>query len=141
MGTQLAVLLTGVLAAGGPDGGPQVVAAPLPPAILQSVLGCWQQGGERFEIHRTLEGGAQIVRTLAPTDASFDPDYARRAALPQELMYDPTDGSLAFQAAGRIHALLFIFKVTPKGLDGYWASNHGKGYAPTGSTSTLIHCR
>ncbi len=126
---------------GGREAGSKVITAPLPATVLDSVLGCWQLGGsERFTITRTADGGAHVVGTVLGDDARTSPDYARRAAIPSDLMHNPSDGTFAFTTASRIHALMFMFTVTPKGLDGSWYSNHGTGYAWTGSNATLTRC-
>ena len=129
---------------GEPKGATPVIRAPLPSDLLRSVLGCWRlEDREQWTITRTAEGGAEVVRTLLhPESAGGGPDFLARAATPTALMYDEARSTLAFTTAGPVHALLFAFTVTPKGLEGSWASSRapGKGYEPTGETATLTRC-
>jgi hypothetical protein len=129
---------------GGKNGGGAVVKAPLPDVVLAGVLGCWDlEDRERWTITRTAEGGARVARALTTREgAGGDPDYARRAAIPADLLYDPSQLTLAFTTAGPIHALLFVFTVGPRGLEGRWATSHapGAGYHWTGDSATLTRC-
>jgi hypothetical protein len=122
--------------AGGEPGA--AITVGIPDGVLQPVLGCWQLADrERWTIARAPGGGARVTRV--PLDA--------QAPMPRpetsELMYDPGQPAFAFSAAGRIHALLFVFTVGPAELDGRWASSHapGTGYAWTGNGATLARCR
>jgi hypothetical protein len=64
------------------------------------------------------------VRRLLASNQIVSGDYAARAAIPSDILYDPSNGSLAFSTAGPVHALLFVFTTTPLALEGSWASSH-----------------
>jgi hypothetical protein len=114
----------------------------LPEQLLRSTLGCWRLGDqEEWTITRTEAGGARVVRRLLAV-AEHDTSYARRAAIPSNISYDPGGGTLVFSTAGPEHALLFVFTVGPAGLTGSWASSHAPGaeYHLTGGSVTLRPC-
>jgi hypothetical protein len=134
---------------GGANGGGPIAAgdaagvrAPLPEELLHSLLGCWRLGDqEEWTITRTKEGGARVARRLLDANAG-DTGYARRAAIPSDISYDPRSGSLVFSTAGPQHALRFIFTAGPAELTGSWASSRAPGaaYHLTGSSVTLRPC-
>jgi hypothetical protein len=64
--------------------------------------------------------------------------YSERAAVPCEIMYDAAEGTLAFSTAGPVHALLFVFKPTERGLEGSWASSHAPGEKYTVSATGVL---
>jgi hypothetical protein len=133
---------------GGASGGAPIavgaaaVQASLPEELLRSILGCWRLGDqEQWMITRAKEGGVRVVRHLLAVSAG-DTDYARRAAIPSNVSYDPGSGTLVFSTAGPQHALRFVFSAGPAGLTGNWASSHapGSGYHLTGGGVTLRPC-
>ena len=129
----------GDAALSGSDGA--VVHAPLPEELLRSMVGCWRLGAEEeWTISRTEPGGARVTRRLLGAEANSE--YARRAAAPSDILYDPRQRTLAFSSAGPRHALLFVFSVGAAGLTGSWASSHapGEGYHLTGVSVTLRRC-
>ena len=119
-------------------------AAPgaVPEDLRRSILGCWRLGDrEEWTITDAEAGGARVVRRLLAS-AENDASYARRAATPANISYDPKGRAFAFSTAGPQHALLFVFTAGPDGLSGSWASSRapGAGYHPTGSSVTLRPC-
>lgn len=120
---------------------PGVVSAPLPEELLGSIVGCWRlDDQEQWTISRTEQGGARVTRRVLT--AAANSEFARRAATPSRVMYDPKQRTFAFSTAGPRHAALFVFKAGPAGLTGSWASSRapGEGYHLTGSNSTLRRC-
>ena len=114
----------------------------MPEDLRRSILGCWRLGDqEEWAIIGTEGGGARVVRRLLAI-AENDASYARRAATPADISYDPKGRAFAFSTAGPQHALLFAFTAGPDGLTGSWASSRapGTGYHPTGSSVTLRPC-
>jgi hypothetical protein len=119
-----------------------IVRAPLPEELLRSIVGCWRlDEQEEWTINRTEEGGARVARKLLAVSDSGT-SYARRAAVPSDIAYEPGAGTLAFSTAGPHHALLFVFSVGSAGLTGSWATSRapGVGYHLTGSVITLRPC-
>ena len=94
-----------------------------------------------WTITRTEEGGARVARKLLAA-ADSGTSYARRAAVPSDISYEPGAGTLAFSTAGPHHAQLFVFSIDPAGLKGSWATSRapGAGYHLTGSVITLRPC-
>ncbi len=133
-------------AASARDGGVSPsITAPLPEPVLGGIVGCWQLGDlETWNITRTPEEGAQVVRTVSARGSKgMPPDYVRRAAVPSDVQYDAHDAKLAFDTAGPKHGLLFVFEVTPTGLAGSWfaARSPGNGnFQATGNSSALKRC-
>jgi hypothetical protein len=119
-----------------------IVRAPLPEELLRSIVGCWRlDDQEKWTITRTEEGGARVAgKPLSVADSGTS--YARRAAVPSDISYEPGAGTLAFPTAGPRHALLFVFSVGPAGLTGSWATSRapGAGYHLTGSAISLRPC-
>ena len=121
------------------------ITAPLPEPVLGGILGCWQLGDlETWNITRTPQSGAQIVRTVSARGSKGMPaDYVRRAAISSDIQYDASQARLAFDTAGPTHGLLFVFEVTPTGLAGTWYSARSTGtgnFRPTGNSSALVRC-
>ncbi len=111
------------------------------PRRRPGVLG--SRGSRKVDDHAHRGGRGLGSRARSrPEKARGDPDYARRAAIPADLLYDPSQLTLAFTTAGPIHALLFVFTVGPRGLEGRWATSHapGAGYHWTGDSATLTRC-
>jgi hypothetical protein len=114
----------------------------MPKDVHRSILGCWRLGDqEEWTISGTEPDGARVVRRLLAI-AENNASYARRAATPSDISYDPKGRAFAFSTAGPQHALLFVFSAGPDGLTGSWASSRapGAGYHPTGSNVTLRPC-
>lgn len=129
---------------GSPPAAGDAAAAPgaMPEDLRRSILGCWRLGDqEEWTITGTEAGGARVVRRLLAL-AENNTSYARRAATPSDISYDPKSRAFAFSTAGPQHALLFVFTAGPDGLTGSWASSRapGAGYHPTGSSVTLRPC-
>ena len=112
-----------------PSGDGGVATKALPGAVLDSIAGCWQlEDRERWAIERAGTSGARVVRTLLDQRDEDRLEYAKRAALPADILFNAAEHTLAFSTAGPTHALLFVFTVSADGLQGNWATSH----APAG---------
>ena len=114
------------------------VTTELPPHALAELTGCWRwtEARETWTFRAKGAQGHEDVREVA------DRSYAQRARIPRDVMYDPAAGTFAFAAAGRIHALMFVFQRKGDQLVGQSYSSQRPGdYAPTGNTLALTPCR
>ncbi len=120
------------------------VWGPLPPAIGDAVLGCWQVSDtdERWRFARTSKLTVEVTRELSKAVAERNSGYAKRARLPQAVDYSAPTGKLAFLAAGPIHGLLFTFKREGDTLvaDTFSSRIPGTPYHATGTHLTLVKC-
>jgi len=131
------LLLLLLVALGGTAAADPVTTA-LPVSAIRDLTGCWRWSSahETWTFRAKGPHGLEIVREVT------DRAYAERARLPRDVMYDPTVGTFAFTAAGRIHGLMFLFQRKGDQLVGDVYTSHTPGsYARTGDTVSLVHCR
>jgi hypothetical protein len=113
------------------------VTTDLPATAIRDLAGCWRwsSADETWTFRAKGPHGLEVVREVA------DRSYAERARIPRDVMYDPAVGTFAFAAAGRIHALMFMFQRKGDQLVGQSYTSHRPGsYAPTGNTLALTPC-
>ena len=92
--------------------------------------------GERWMLKPKAKRSIEVVREIDDTS------YADRARLPQELDYQPSSDTYGFLAAGRIHALMFMFQRKGERLQAWSYSRHNPAetYSWTGNTLWLDRC-
>lgn len=116
----------------------------LPAGAIAHVKGCWQAADERWTFRAKGTSGLEIIREVKEPN---DPDLAVRARIPRDLLYDASPPSFAFGAAGRIHALMFVFTFHQdprrKWLDVWVYSSHSpsQGFHSTGGHFEADVCR
>jgi hypothetical protein len=118
----------------------------IPAPLVESLAGCWQTEEpaprqERWEFRR-VDAVIQVVRRISSANRELSPDWARRAALPTSVLYHARTSELAFATAGRIHAMMFVFRLEADRISGYWYSRHSpdQEYHATGGQSVLRRC-
>ncbi|MEO7113927.1 MAG: hypothetical protein ABI183_26030, partial [Polyangiaceae bacterium] len=119
------------------------VARVLPRAAIADLTGCWRTatGYERWNFRAKGVDGLEVVRELDKSAPERD-----RARIPDDVLYDAATRTFGFPAAGRIHALLFVFteQHTAKRIwlqaSSFASRAPGAGYYDTGNTLELNRC-
>ena len=116
----------------------------LPPALGDSLIGCWRLAGseERWRFERAADGHLQVVRSVDAADPAASGAYGERARLPATVHYDSTAGTIAFTAAGHIHGLMFVMRKDGAKLevDSYASRVPGESYRSTGNHFSVERC-
>jgi hypothetical protein len=112
----------------------------VPPALVDALVGCWEhpEANERWQLDRAGASGITVVRHVGAGTG----DYEARAKIPTPLLHNAATGTLGFPAAGRIHALLFLFTRVDDHLevDSFSRRQSSAPYHATGSHFTVHRC-
>jgi hypothetical protein len=109
-----------------------------------ALIGCFESTpavAERWHFSRSATGSLQVQRELL-SPYGLANDLKRRAAIVEPVRWHASSQTFQFNAAGEIHALGFVFRLTGTALDADAYSSHAPrtGYHRTGSRLHLERC-